>query len=185
MYGMMTKVDSETVTTKMGEFDCDVLQRVDGSQTMKIWVAKDPSILVKVEMDVTEQGQTMKAVGLVDTNMLQDTEPVPDQGSGRFVASTDPAVGDFVVTYGWYEIDGKRVEQTITKTVNEVSGGLVTYEEERDDGSVTMVNGVSIREFLDMSYIPDGIADTSTAGRPERNTPEATTVESLSHARTR
>ena len=155
MYGMMTKVDSETVTTKMGEFDCDVLQRVDGSQTMKIWVAKDPSILVKVEMDVTEQGQTMKAVGLVDTNMLQDTEPVPDQGSGRFVASTDPAVGDFVVTYGWYEIDGKRVEQTIMKTVNEVSGGLVTYEEERDDGSVTMVNGVSIREFLDMSYIPD------------------------------
>lgn len=106
MYGMMTKVDSETVTTKMGEFDCDVLQRVDGSQTMKIWVAKDPSILVKVEMDVTEQGQTMKAVGLVDTNMLQDTEPVPDQGSGRFVASTDPAVGDFVVTYGWYEIEG-------------------------------------------------------------------------------
>ena len=171
MYGMMTKVDSETVTTKMGEFDCDVLQRVDGSQTMKIWVAKDPSILVKVEMDVTEQGQTMKAVGLVDTNMLQDTEPVPDQGSGRFVASTDPAVGDFVVTYGWYEIDGKRVEQTITKTVNEVSGGLVTYEEERDDGSVTMVNGASIREFLDMSYIPDGtLPQLTPVGQEYRDT---------------
>ena len=171
MYGMMTKVGSETVSSKMGEFDCDVLQRVDGSQITKIWIAKDPSILVKVEMDVTEQGQTMKAVGLVDTNMLQDTEPVPDQGSGRFVASTDPAVGDFVVTYGWYEIDGKRVEQTITKTVNEVSGGLVTYEEESNDGSVTMVNGASIRQFLDMSYIPDEtLSQLTLVGQEYRDT---------------
>ena len=171
MYGMMTKVDSETVTTKMGEFDCDVLQRVDGSQTMKIWVAKDPSILVKVEMDVTEQGQTMKAVGLVDTNMLQDTEPVPDQGSGQFVASTDPAVGDFVVMYGWIETGGERVEQTVIKTVTEVSGGLVTYIEERDDGSMTTFNDTTIDVFLDMSYIPDEtLSQMTQVGQEYRDT---------------
>ena len=158
MYEKTTNVGSETVSSKMGEFDCDILQYVNGEQTTKIWVAKDPTILVKVEMDITMEGQTMKTVGFVDTNMLQDTEPVPEQGSGQFVANTDLAVGDFVVMYGWIETGGERVEQTIMKTVNEVSGGLVTYEEERDDGSVTMVNGASIRAFLDMSYIPDGLS---------------------------
>ena len=170
MYGMMTKVDSEIVSSKMGEFDCDVLQRVDGSQTMKIWVAKDPSILVKVEMDVTEQGQTMKAAGLVDTNMLQDTEPVPEQGSGRFVASTDPAVGDFVVMYGWNETGGERVEQTVIRTVTEVSGGLVTYIEERDDGSMMTFNDTA-DVFLDLSYTPDEtLSQLTLVGQEYRDT---------------
>ncbi len=171
MYEKTTNVGSETVSSKMGEFDCDILQYVNGEQTTKIWVAKNPSILVKVEMDVTIEGQTMKTVGFVDTNMLQDTEPVPEQGSGQFVANTDLAVGDFVVMYGWIETGGERVEQTIMKTVNEVSGGLVTYEEERDDGSVTMVNGASIRAFLDMSYIPDEtLSQLTLVGQEYRDT---------------
>ena len=171
MYEKATKVGSETVSSKMGEFDCDILQYVNGEHTTKIWVAKDPTILVKVEMDITMEGQTMKTVGFVDTNMLQDTESVPEQGSGQFVANTDPAVGDFVVMYGWIETGGERVEQTVIRTVTEVSGGLVTYIEERDDGSMTTFNDTTVDVFLDMSYIPDEtLSQMTQVGQEYRDT---------------
>lgn len=112
----------------------------------------------------------MKAVGLVDTNMLQDTEPVPDQGSGRFVASTDLSVGDFVVMYGWNETGGERVEQTVIRTVTEVSGGLVTYIEERNDGSMMTFNDTA-DVFLDLSYTPDEtLSQLSLVGQEYRDT---------------